>query len=453
MFYFQLKKIEIIITINNIIDMVNHQYSKNNKNKNYRDRKKRNYINRKKKRKLKTKLNYSILDNDSINLYKYVKYYDFFVDSYFCGTFDWEDIHYYVIKEVIDISNYKISNNSINDLIELMPSYGVSFSLDNKSVLNILPELKNLVVDNYKIIHNGISPVSTKSELSYVIFENKKQKITYLIKNLLSKNGINSKDINYKVIDKNSRKEHELSFKNEFSRSNYTYGFYKLILCICSDNKDVMIGSDEIFDIKDNNYRRKIYPTGIEGNSVCLYSDIIHKKNSFNNKNIIKIEVLFEMVCDDIRVYFGSLYHYNYKIYREYNYDNYLNDKKYNNYLEKRLRRNIFFSNKGPKIYLPNSIIRIIHSYLNGEDDKILDSDSFFDCAMDNNNLGYIYDNWRNLDMTKYENIISCRRYRDYEYFKNKLMYGKENGLYYIMLEDEKKIIEYTYENYYKLLN
>lgn len=365
----------------------------NNNKKTYNDRKKRNHINRKRHKKSKTKLNYSIFENPSVVLYREIKeFYDSYYDSYYDF---WTDHTYIVNSDTIDISNYYCDNYSVN-FFETNPTYGVSFSLDKESVLNILPELKN-------VIKSKIRPIFNKDKVENLINSTlKASKFWYF-------DGTASV-IDYRVIDSNSKKVNEVSFLNQYG--NVRGRIYKLIICLSSNNDDPNVGSDEIFDIHYGNYRRKIYPTGIEGNSVCFDPEFIHKKNSFNDKNITKIEVLLSL-----GLYFHQKSSYNSK----YNCieDNYLEDKKYENYLEEKIRKRLFCSNKGSKIYLPYDIIKIIYSYLQ------INFDS-----------NYFYKN---------ESF-------NFNFIKNTLLCGKD-GLYYIMLQDEKKIIEYTYENYYKLLN
>ena len=480
MFYFQLKKIEIIITINNIINMINHQDSKNNKNKvycvrnyinrkvnrklncsilennknkiysgrkkrnyinrnlskikkennnkkTYNDRKKRNHINRKRHKKSKTKLNYNILGNTSVVLYRKIKEFDIYekwLSRYLDDDVEWYEHTYLVNSDTIDISNYDCDNYSVN-FFEISPSYGVSFTLDKESVLNILPELKN-------VINSKISPISKKDNVEDLIKSTLKANKFW---NFESKVNV----IDYRVIDSNSKKVNEDTFLNEYVDDAYKTKvtmlypeydsqeviediflneyvdeykrIYKLIICLSSDNDDPNVGSDEIFDIHYGNYRRKIYPTCIEGNSVCFDTDFIHKKNIFNDKNITKIEVLLSLGEFHQKSSYDSKY---YSIE-----DNYLEDKKYENYLEQKIRKRLFCSNRGSKIYLSYDIIKIIYSYLQINFDH-----------------KYFYKN---------ESF-------NFNFIKNTLLRGKD-GLYYIMLKDEKKIIEYTYENYYKLLN
>lgn len=389
----------------------------NNNKKTYNDRKKRNHINRKRHKKSKTKLNYSILGNTSVVLYREIKEFDIY-EMYYPdkdGGFDYDEHTYLVNSDTIDISNYDCDNYSVN-FFEISPSYGVSFTLNKESVLNILPELKNLI--NSKISHIYKSPFYKLiiSTLEATITLGKIFNVDIIDYRVIGGKN-NNENEDWKRCDKNEDEDWKRYYKEKIDYSHLNAfvddykRIYKLIICLSSDNDDPNVGSDEIFDIHYGNYRRKIYPTGIEGNSVCFDTDFIHKKNSFNDNNITKIEVLLSLGFFHQKSSYDSKYS-SIK-------DNYLEDKKYENYLEQKIRKRLFCSNRGSKIYLPYDIIKIIYSYL-----------------QINFDYKYYYKN---------ESF-------NFNFIKNTLLRGKD-GLYYIKLKDEKKIIEYTYENYYKLLN
>lgn len=130
----------------------------------------------------------------------------------------------------------------------------------------------------------------------------------------------------------------------------------------------------------------------------------------------------------------------------------FLNDKKYNNYLEKILWKISFCSNKGPKTYLPNDIIKIIHSYLYQENE-------FEKFYIPNNLINYktkfinpfIFNN-ESRALIRSPNVKVVRFVNKSPNFK---LYVKEDNIsfFHKIIEIEKNINNKMIDKYIELIN